>query len=193
MNPFVGSADAFVVSLDAAGEVNALFHVSVLHDFKDDITLRLVGVKALIGVPIVILQRDDRVLSLCHLKIGFSARQRISLRTVGYSAAWKGIGVDGDEKVRLFVVGNVGAALKRNEYVRSPRIDNRHVRTVLLHESAKGEGDGEVDVFFFGACSQGAGVMSAVSGIDDQDKFLGGGIRVGRKQEKEQKSEKENA
>ena len=55
--------------LDQTGEVYAGCHVLVLHEFEDYVRLAAVGVEILVGLLVVLLQCDYRVLSLCNGKI----------------------------------------------------------------------------------------------------------------------------
>ena len=78
--------------------------------------------------------------------------------------------MDGDEEVGFLRVGYDGTALQRDENVGFAGIDHAHIGAVGLHQSAKGQGHVEVDVFLFGIGSHSTCIVPAVAGVDDQRK-----------------------
>ena len=66
MHALVGTARPFVLLLDALGQVHALPHVAVLHDFEYHVALGLVGGEALVGALVVAFERNDRIFALGH-------------------------------------------------------------------------------------------------------------------------------
>jgi len=93
------------------------------------------------------------------------------VEVVDFDAARAGVGagvcVDGDEEVGLGLVGDRGACLKRDEGVVAARVDDVGAEA-LFEQAAETEGNVEDDVFFFDAAgAEGAGVMSAMAGVDD--------------------------
>ena len=83
-------------------------------------------------------------------------------------SAGQGVGVDGYEEVGLGAVGYVGSFVQGDEYIGLAGVDHLDVRAVALHVTAKGECHVEVYVLFFRCGTECAGVVSAVSGVDDE-------------------------
>ncbi len=79
------------------------------------------------------------------------------------------------------MVGNVSARVKWDEHIRLPGVNHLDVRAATLHIASEGQCHVEVDVFFLGERADGSGIVSAVSGIDDQCEAVGGdGLQGGR-------------
>ena len=82
-----------------------------------------------------------------------------------------------DEQVGLVPVGNVGTSMQGNEYIRLTGIDDLHVRTVELHQPAKGQGHIQVDGLLLRQRADGSCIVSTMSCINDQRELLRLGSR----------------
>ena len=98
--------------------------------------------------------------------------QRVGLQTSGDASLGQRIGMDGDEKVCLVAVGNICTGMQGHEHIRLAGIDDAHIGTVALHQSAKGKCHIQVDVLLFGDCADCSCVRAAVPGINNQCEFL---------------------
>ena len=196
MHPLVLPSLRAILLLDVAGKVHTLLHVVVLHKLKDDVTFRPRWVEIVVHLLVVGLLRDDAVFALRHFQVFCSA---VHTEGVGFRprhpafVCRHGVGVDGHEEVGLVAVGNVGASLQRHEHISLSGVDHLHVGTVLLHEFAESQCHVEVDGFLLREHAHGTGILSAVSGIDDQHKLPRG--RSGREwgeEHREKKAEEEH-
>ena len=174
MNSLVLSSSADILLLNAAGQFDALLHVAILDQLEDDIALSLIGVETRIGLFVVFLISDHRVLALGHFKICCGTRhtQRIGFRTIGNASLGKRIGVDAHEEVGLVSVGNVGTAVERDEDVGLTRVDHFYVRTIGSQQSPDLQRHLQIDVFFFGKGTDGSGVVTTVSSIEHNGERL---------------------
>ena len=174
MHALILSACCSVVLLDLPRQFYALLHVAVLHELENHVTLGLARVEALVSGLIVAFVGDDRVFSLRYFEVGGRAgdTERVGLGAIGDFAAGQRVGVYGNEEVGLVAVGDVGAALQRNEDIFLARVHHFHVGAVVLHEFAESERDIQVDILFLAIFAAGAGVVSAVARVDDERKPL---------------------
>ena len=85
----------------------------------------------------------------------------------------QGIGVDGDEQVRLGFIGNLRPAVEGDKHIPFAGVDNLHVRAVLLYQTPYGQGNFQVNVLLFRDAADGSRVMSSVSGVDDHHEVAG--------------------
>ena len=148
----------------------------VLHEFKHDVALRRVGVEALVALLIVFLVQDYLVLALSHCQVVGSPvhTQCVGLQSSRDVTLGQCIGMYGDKEVGLVLVGNVGTGVQRHEDIRLAGVDDLYVRTVLLHQPAKGQCHIQVDGFLLGDFAHRTCIVSAVSGVDDQREALVG-------------------
>ena len=124
----------------------------ILHEFKHDIALRRIGVKALIALSIVLLIEDNLVLSLSNSQVVGSTvhTEGVGLQAPGDAAFGQRIGMDRDKQVGLITVGYVGTGVQGDERVGLTGIDNLDVRTVLLYQTTKGQCHIQIDNLLFG-------------------------------------------
>ena len=171
------------ILLHLLGQFDAVLHVFVLHQLEDDVTLRRVGVKALVVLLVVLLVKDNGILALGHLQIldvastvavATATSQGVCLVATCYVALWQGVDMDGYEQIGLGLVGHLGTLPQFQEPVGGTCIDHLHVRTALFHKPSKSEGMLQRQVFFLRHRTHGTGILATVSGIDDQRKGLGG-------------------
>ena len=162
-----------VLTLNESRQFHALLHVLVLHQFKDDVTLHLLGVEALVRFLVACLVGDDTVLALGHFEIGFRAghTESIGLRPLNGLVFPRRIGVDGDKEVGLVLVGNIHTALQGQEYIGLARVDNFHVGAVAFDQSSEGQGHVEIDILLLGDGSHGTRVVPSMAGINHQHKL----------------------
>lgn len=79
-----------------------------------------------------------------------------------------------DEKIRLGVIGNIGARVERNKNVRFACINHLYIGAVLLHQITEGECHLKVYILFFRETTHCSCIMSAMTWIDYQNKvFIG--------------------
>ena len=79
--------------------------------------------------------------------------------------------MDGDEKIRLGIVGYLRTTVKGNEDIAFARVDHLYVGTVIPDQLAQLQGHFQDDVLLFRDFTEGTGIVSSVSGIDDDDKL----------------------
>ena len=172
VHPFAGAAELL---LHQRGEAHALRHVFVLHELEDDVRLRRVGIEPGIACLIVVFVEDDGVFAFGYFQIGFGFGQ--PQRPCGGSSrrmvSCQGIGVDGDEQVRLGFIGNLRPAVESDKHIPLAGVDDLHVRAVLLYQTPYGQGNFQVDVLLFRDAADGSRVMSSVSGVDDHHEVAG--------------------
>ena len=123
---------------------------------------------------IVLLDQDDRVFSLRHIKVvGYPVHtEGICLQSHSPCALGQGVGVYGDEEVGLVAVGNVGSLMERDKDVGFACVYDFHLWAVVLHESSEGERHVEVDILLLGESAKSACVMTSMSGVDDERETL---------------------
>ena len=169
------------VFLHVLGQFDAVLHVLVLYELKQDIALRRVRIIAVIGLLVVFLQEDDLVLALCHFQILHHAivltratalAQGIGLETADRMALRHGIDMDGDKQVGLVLVGNLRPFIQFDEFIGLTSIDDFHTRAVLLHQSSEGQGELQREVLLLDtSITDGSCIAATMSSIDDQRKF----------------------
>ena len=158
--------------LDQTGEVYAGCHVLVLHEFEDYVRLAAVGVEILVGLLVVLLQCDYRVLSLCHGQIvgGTVHTQSVGLCALcgGAFASGRGtVGVYGDEQVGICLVGNLCPASQFHESVLVAGIHHLDDWVVLFYEVSQCQCYLKVDVLFLGNAANGTNIPASVPRVDD--------------------------
>ena len=100
MHALVGTVGTIAdTSLNHSGQLYAALHVLALDELEDDIALRRAGIESLIPLLIVLLHRDDGVLSHRHIEIvlGTVHTEGIGLEATSYLSCRQGIGVHGDK------------------------------------------------------------------------------------------------
>ena len=141
-----GGAD---IALHVLGQRDAVLHVLILDELEEDTALGRVGVETSIVLLVVFLVEDDGVLALGDLEVldvalvrtaGTPLAQRIGLIATGDIALGQRVDMDGNEKVGLGLVGNLGTLPQLEEAVGLAGIDDTHVGTVLLNHPTKSQG-----------------------------------------------------
>ena len=80
--------------------------------------------------------------------------------------------MDGYKEVGLVAVGNVGTGVQGHEHIGLTGIDDPHVRTVALYQSAEGQRHVQVDVLLLRDGAHGTSIRTSVTRINYQRKFL---------------------
>ena len=167
------------IALHVFGQLDAVLHVLVLDILKHDVALGRIGIVAVIGLLIVFLKEDNRVLALGHFEVLHHARlltralagaEGIGLEAARHPTPWQGIDMDGDKQVGLVLVGNLRTAIEFDEAIRLAGVDHLHARAVFLYHAPEGQGELQRQVLLLGDGADGTRIMSAVSGIDYQRK-----------------------
>ena len=160
--------------LHELGQLHAVGHIMVLHEFEHDIAFSRVGVEALIALLVVFLYQDDRVLALGDIQVVGSAvhTQRIGFQASSNASARQRIGMDGNEQVGFVAIGDVSPFMQRHEDIGLARVDDPHVRTLTFHLSSKGQRHLQIDGFLLRDGSHRSGIVSSMTGINDQRKLL---------------------
>ena len=163
-----------VLLLDAARQVYALLHITVLHELKDNVTLGAVRVETGIGFGIVLFVCDYGVFTLRHLKVFFSAgnTKGESLRTIHLLATRHSVGVNRHEEVGIIAVGNRRTLLERHKLIRAARINHLHLGALLLDQLTKGQRHIEVNRLLLRLLTHGSGILTAMTGINNQGELL---------------------
>ena len=80
-----------VTSLDAACQIYALFHVLVLHEFKDDVAFGLIGVEVRVTLLVILFIENYGVLTFGYIQIGLSTchTEGVGFGTIGNAACRK--------------------------------------------------------------------------------------------------------
>ena len=180
VHPFIFASLIAISRLNVACKLHTLLHIAILHELKDDVTLRLVGIEVLVNRAIIGFLRDHTVLSLGHSEVFLAGvhADGVRLRTGRRRhAGGHGIGVDRHKKMGLVAIGDVGTSLKCDEHVAFARVNHLHVRAVVFHQAPKGQCNTEVDVFLFRYSTRRPVVLPAVSGIDDENKARTSALR----------------
>ena len=190
VEPARGLAD---VLLHQFGQLDALLHILVLHQLKEDVALRRVGVEALVVLLIVVLIEYDGVLALGHLQVLFkavgvavaaAATQGVGLVAAADAALRHGVDMYRHKEVGLVAVGHLGTLPQLQEAVVLAGVHHAHVGAVLLHDTAEGQGIAQRQRLLRRLLATGAGVLAAVAGVYHQGKHLLGA--VGRQHHSEQ-------
>ena len=153
----------------------------VLNELEHDVTLRRIGVEALITLFVVLLVKNDLVLALGNLQIVGSTMhtQRIGLQSSRDASLGQGIRMDGDKEVGLVAVGNIGTGVQGNKHIRLTGVDYLHIRAVALHQLSESQRHIQVDDFLFCKRTDSSGVVATMSGINHQCKL----VRLGSRSE----------
>ena len=130
---------------------------------------------------VVLLVEYDGVLALGHLQVLYiallvavatAAAQRVGLVATGNVAFRQGVYMHGDKEVGLIPVGNLGTLPQLKELVGLAGVDDPHVGTVLLNDTAKSQCIAQGQRLLLGDFADRTGVPTAVPGIDDQRERL---------------------
>ena len=123
---------------------------------------------------IVLLDKNNRVLALGHIKVfGCTVHtEGVSLESHCPCPLGQGVCMYRDKKVSLVAVGNVGTLMERHKDISLAGIDHLDIGTVALHEFSESEGNVEVDILLLGKRAKGTGVVSAMSCINDKGESL---------------------
>src|SRR5659263_12050 len=99
-------------------------------------------------------------------------------------------GVDGDDQVGFRFVGDDGALVKVNAYVGAAGENDFDVRLTGFDEFAKFETNAKYDVFFLAGRTEGAGVLTSMTWIDDDGKSGSDCDKGSLEEQSEEKQEK---
>ena len=185
LHPLVGSCRRGACALlHHLGQFDTLCHVLVLKELEHDIALRRTRVESLVVLLVVFLNQNNRVFSLCHIKIVGSPvhTEGICLQSRSLCSLGQGVGVDGYKEVGLVAVGNVGTLVERDENVGFASVYYLDAGTIAFHETSEGEGHVEIDILLLGKGAKSTGVMTSMSGVDDERKPLIGGHGHGERE-----------
>ena len=169
------------IALHIFRQLHTVLHVLILNELKHDVTLRRIWVVAVIGLLIVFLKEDHRVLTLGHLKVlghtrilsrALAGAQRIGLETACHPTLRQGVDMQGDKEVGLVAVGNLGTLIEFHKDIGLTGIDHPYIRAVALHHASEGQGKLQRQVLLFRDSPYGTGIMPAVTSIDDKGEFL---------------------
>ena len=84
--------------------------------------------------------------------------------------------MDGNEEVRLVLVGYLCPAVQLHEPVGLAGIDHLHVRAVLLHQLSEGQCHSQRECLLADLTAHSTCISSTMAGIDDECKLLVGSI-----------------
>ena len=169
------------VALEVSGQLRTQLHVLVLDELEHDIAFGGVGIVALIDGLIVLLHEDHGVLALRHLQVlnishavtvTPALAEGVCLIAMGEAFARQGVDMNRHEEVCLVVVGKVRTFLQSEILIRLSRIVNDHVRAVALHNPAEGQRITQRQRLLLRLRSHTSRVMTAVSGIEDEDELV---------------------
>ena len=166
-------------SLNHSSQLYAALHILALDKLEDDIALRRTGIEALIPLLIVFLHRNNGVLSHRYIEIilGTVHTEGIGLEATSHLSCRQGIGMHGDKEIGIGTVGNIRTLIERDEDIRLAGIDDSYLREILLHILTEAQGNGKIDILFLGYGSECSGIMTTMTGVDNQRKSLIGGER----------------
>ena len=156
-------------------ELQRLVHEVILHQFEHDIRIDGVRVEALIGSLIVRLEFHHGILTHGYVEVflRFLISEDEGLYAFG-GFVLRGVGVNGDEQVGIILIGDVRALLQGDEDVGRTRIDDVHVRVLLLQQPSHFEREGKVEILLLRESSYCPRVLSSVPCIkDDGIGFVG--------------------
>ena len=188
------------------GEEQALLAVGVVHQMQEDVGFGVVGVEALIGGGVVILEQDHLILALAHLHIiciGILALVRGAQQVHGVavyrSGAVGSVYVDRDEDIRVIFCGELGPVYQRYISVVAAGQQHFHIRAGLLYILFQAFRDVQDESFFLALAvlADGSRILAAVPGVDHYGMQSGhGGIlgadarsEYGKKQRSERGTE----
>ena len=166
--------------LHQLAQQDALVQEFLLHDGQADDRLR--GIDVVIGIPgfIVVLQIDDRVLLLGHLKILLVGVQPQDKGPGPMGIGGVRIAVDRHKKVRLGLIGDFPPLVQVHEGIVIPGEDNLYVG-VLFQGGSGRKHDVQGNVLFQEPVPQVPRIMPAVAGIQHHRKGgLPGQVSLGR-------------
>jgi len=142
--------------LNVGGKLAGFGEVLVASDFFDEL-----GKIVKKGVADGVLPRSDLT------SFGRSGKADVVSFDAADLAHVARIGVDGDEKVSLRVVGDGGALFERDVSVVGASVDDLRAGNVFPDHASEAESYVETKIFLHKAAgTDGAGVVSAVAGID---------------------------
>ena len=175
MNTLVNSSCSITnCTLNHLRQFYTFLHVCRLYKFKHDIALRRARIEPFIRLFVVFLHRDNRVFPHRHVQVILRPvhTQSIDLKSSCHASSRQGVSMNGDKQVSISLVGNIGTLFQRNEHISRSRINHPYVWTVLLYHPSESQRHIQIDILFFRDCSYGTRIMSSVSGIYHQRKFL---------------------
>ena len=108
MHAFVDTfSGCLELPLDEGGKIDALLHILVLQELEYDVAFRRVRVEPGISLFVIALNEDDGVFFFGHFQIvvGTVEPQCVGFRAPDGASACYRVGMDGNEKVGLGVVG----------------------------------------------------------------------------------------
>ena len=170
------------ILLHILGQFDAVLHILVLYELKQDITLRRVRVIAMIGLLVVLLQKDHLVLTLGHLQIlqhtiiltrPTTLAQRIGLEAPDGMTFRHGIDMDGDKQVGLVLIGYFCPLVQFHELIGLTGVYDFHIGTVLLYQSSEGQRKLQRQILLLDTgLADSPGIAAAMSGVDHQREIL---------------------
>ena len=84
-------------------------------------------------------------------------------------ALGQGIDMNRDKQVGFIIVGNLRTTIEFHKLVSLTGIDDLHIRTILLHQLSKGEGEFQGQILLTGlGHTDGTSITATMSGIDNQ-------------------------
>ena len=115
---------------------------------------------------------DHGVFFFGHFQIvvGTVEPQCVGFRAPDGASACYRVGMDGNEKVGLGVVGYLCPSVQGYEDVLLSGIDDAYILAIVLDELAQLQRDVQVDVLFLPLAADGARVSASMTGVDDYGK-----------------------
>ena len=146
----------------------------VLNELEHDVALRGIGVEALITLLIVLLVKNDFILALGNFQVVGSTvhTQRIGFHASRDASLGQGVGMDGDKKICLITIGNIGTGMQGNENIRFTGINNLHIRAVAFNQSSKSQCNIQVDDFLLCNGTYSTSIIATMSGINNQCELI---------------------
>ena len=160
----------FVLILDGLSQIEALVDESILEHGEHHIALCRVGVETLVGVVVLViaLQQYVRVFLLGDLQVGtaLGKTHHEGLHARGGSRRM-GVGMDGDKKVGLVAIGNMGTFGQGDVDVGSARVDDFHIGVVVGNQLSEFFCNGQGDMLLLGTAPLSSGFCSPVTWVYD--------------------------
>ena len=145
-----------------------------MDQLEHNIAFHAVQVELIIGLPIVFLEENYRVLAPSHLQIfvdslavsvAEAAPQRVGLISSGLPTTAHGIDVDGNKEVGLLHISEGRAPGERYKDVGRAGIIDFHIGALAFNQSTEGQRILQRQVFLLGNGTGGTRVMAAMPGI----------------------------
>ena len=135
----------------------------------------------MIGLLIIFLKEDYRILTLGHLKVlchtrilsrALAGTEGICLEATCHPTPRQGVDMQGDKEVGFVAVCNLRTLIELYKNIGLTGIDHPHIRTIALYHLSEGQGELQRQVLLFRYSAYRTCIVTTMTGIDDKGEFF---------------------